>query len=263
MALLVGCSMERAVQREAEHPLADVEGLVNPATGREVIFVPMRHFGAAERFEATRRYLDTLKNEGWVIFHEGVVKVPYHIDTVNDIPKTALDTVGAAVTRAHRSRMDTLARKCRRMLGYWVGGRGYADSANLSLPDRITRRDYASQSNDRLGATTERDIWVDYTIADIVDVCEKKYGGIKLTEYDFRTGLYEKYEPEEEADGRMRSYFMLHARNDYVVSRIQQSSHPRIAVVYGSMHSFGIVWQLKSKHGFKAVKRYDAEEHCK
>ncbi len=262
MAVLLSgsCSVERAVEREAVQPLSEVGLLRHPETGREVIFVPMRHMGSRERYDATRQYLDTLKRRGWVIFHEGVAAVPFHVDTVNDLPLAILfDTLGMYLTRADRPRFDTMMRKCRRMLGYMVNRCGYADTANLSLKSDVSlRRRYISQNSELLGATTDRDIWCDYSLADAIEVCERRYGEIHLTDYDFTTGLYEKYEPEERADGRARNYFTLHARNDYVVRRIRTSRHQRIAVVYGSSHSFGIIWRLKKHGGYRLVRSYDA-----
>ena len=57
----------------------------------------------------------------------------------------------------------------------------------------------------------------------------------------------------------MRSYYTLFARNDYLVRRIVESSRPKIVVVYGAGHSFGVLWQLKKFHGYKPDKRYKAQ----
>lgn len=257
----VSCSLMRGTRWKATHPLHDVQKLIHPATGREVIFVPMQHMSSAEDYTETRRYLDSLKAKGYVTFFEGVVYAPFHIDTIRetDVVKLYADLENG-MAPADSMRMDTLLRKCRRVLGCLIGEGGYADPKNASLKGGAEKRSrYVSQTNEALGLCTERDIWADYSLPDLLQICEKKYGEIELTDYDFETGLYEKYEPEKRGSPRTRDYFTLFARNDLVVRKVSESRRPKIAVVYGSAHSFGVVYFLKKEHGFLIDRRYEAQ----
>lgn len=231
-----------------------IEKLVQPQTGKRVSVLQMRHFDSPDRYAATRRCLDSLKAAGYVIFYESLHLVPFHIDTIGDVTIPQLRAMPIGCSRTDSLLRDTLLRKCRRMLGFMIGEKGYEDAENesLSLKSRNGKRVW--QSMELLGLTTEKDLWVDYSMHDIVEVFERKHGPILLTEYDFRIGLTQKYTPPVKVQPRQQDDFSLFLRNDYLVRRVAQSEHPRIAVVYGAAHTPGIVWQLKKRHGFKTDK---------
>lgn len=256
---LASCSIFTAgTKQRAEHPLRDVQKMIDPKTGKEVVFVWMQHLSTEEGYAQIRNYLDGLKAEGYVTFCEAVMPVPFHIDTVGEVTMRQLTETDYTFSPDDSLRLDTLRRKCRRMLGFMIGERGYADPGNESLKTKDKGKGYVPQSEERLGLTTDRDIWADYSLQDIVEVCENKYGEIPLTAYDWQTGLYKKYTPEQRSPQQMRSYFKIFARNDYLVKRVAESPHPKIAVVYGSGHSFGVIYYLKKTHGFRIDKRYKA-----
>ena len=144
-----------------------------------------------------------------------------------------------------------------------IGRGGYADPDNKSLPERNKKQKYVSQTLELLGLTTDKDIWIDYSIYDMMDLYEKRYGEVKLSEYDFATDLMERYEPMDEkpsTSGMLR--LVLYPRNEYVVRRIVDSQRPRIAVIYGSGHMPGIKYYLK-KHGFRPTRGYKADKQSK
>lgn len=261
LSCLGSCALFRGTQWYANHPLQKVQKLSDPATGKEVVFIPMHHMSSERNYTETRLYLDSLKAKGYVTFFEGVIYAPFHIDTTSEINAVKLyAALDIEMTPADSMRMDTLLRKCRRVMGCMPGEGGYADPENASLKSRVEKRSrYVSQTNEALGLCTERDIWTDYSLADLVEICEKKYGEIELTEYDFETGLYENYEPEKRVSPKCRDYFMLFARNDRIVRKVAESHRPKIAVVYGSSHSFGVVYFLRKDHGLLLERRYKAQ----
>ena len=148
-------------------------------------------------------------------------------------------------------------------MGSYIGRGGYADPDNKSLPERNKKQKYVSQTLELLGLTTDKDIWIDYSIYDMMDLYEKRYGEVELSEYDFATDLMERYEPMDEkpsTSGMLR--LALYPRNEYVVRRIVDSQRPRIAVIYGSGHMPGIKYYLK-KHGFRPTRGYKADKQSK
>lgn len=261
LSCLGSCAMFRGTQWYANHPLQEVQKLIDPATGKEVVFIPMKHMSSERNYTETRLYLDSMKAKGYVTFFEGVINVPFHIDTIDEIDAVKLyATLDIKMAPADSMHLDTLLRKCRRVMGCMLGEGGYADPVNASLKGSAKKRSrYVSQTNETLGLSTERDIWADYSLADLVEICEKKYGEIKLTDYDFETGLYEKYEPDKRISLRVEDYFTLFARNDLIIRKVTESRRPKIAVIYGSNHSFGVVYLLKKEHGFRTDKRYKAQ----
>ncbi len=254
---LTSCvTFHAGTQKRAEDPLHDVVKLVHPATGKEVIYVSMQHLSSRDGYARLREYLDGRKAEGYVTFCEGVIPVPFHIDTLCEINQQEISRMEFTFSTEDSLRLDTLYRKCRRMLGFMTGVKGYADPDNKSLI--IKNKEYVSQRSDLLGLTTEQDLWVDYSLRDIVEVCERKYGEIPLTAYDWQTGLFEQYQPEEQSPQIMRSYFTVFARNNYLVRRIVESPRQKIVVVYGAGHYFGVIGQLKN-NGFRKERHYKAE----
>ncbi len=262
--LLSSCSIYHRHRYET-NPLIGVQKMTDPTTGKEVILVPMRHLSTADSYARLRDYIDMLKAGGYVTFCEGVMRMPYHMDTVNEISMSELyrffDTV--TFTAAELQRLDTIIRKDRRVMGSYIGRGGYADPDNKSLPERNKKQKYVSQTLELLGLTTDKDIWIDYSIYDMMALYEKRYGEVKLSEYDFATDLMERYEPMDEkpsTSGMLR--LVLYPRNEYVVRRIVDSQRPRIAVIYGSGHMPGIKYYLK-KHGFRPTRGYKADKQSK
>lgn len=239
--------------------------MTDHTTGKEVVLVPMRHLSTADSYAKVREYIDILKADGYVTFCEGVMRVPYHLDTVREISMSELykfsDTV--TLTDAELQRLDTIIRKDRRIMGSYIGKDGYADPDNKSLPERNKKQKYVSQTLELLGLTTDKDIWIDYSIYDMIGLYEKRYGEIELSEYDFATGLMERYEPVDgkpSTNGMLR--LVLYPRNEYVVRRIVDSQQQRIAVIYGSGHMPGIKYYLK-RHGFRPVRGYKPDKQLR
>ena len=262
--LLTSCSIYTRHHYET-NPLSGVQKMASPTTGKEVVLVPMRHLSTAGSYAKLRDYIDILKADGYVTFCEGVMRMPYHMDTVREISMAELyrfcDTV--TFTDAELQRLDTIIRKDRRVMGSYIGKGGYADPDNQSLPERNKKQKYVSQTLELLGLTTDRDIWIDYSIYDMMGLYEKRYGEVELSEYDFATGLMERYEPMDDkpsTNGKLR--LVLYPRNEYVVRRIIGSQRPRIAVIYGSGHMPGIKYYLK-KHGFRQTRGYKADKQLK
>ena len=239
--------------------------MTDPTTGKEVVLVPMRHLSTPDSYAKVRDYIDNLKADGYVTFCEGVMQAPYHMDTVHEISISELyrfyDTV--TFTAAELQRLDTIIRKDRRVTGSYIGEGGYADPDNKSLPERNKKQGYVSQTLELLGLTTDKDIWIDYSIYDMIGLYEKRYGEIELSEYDFATGLMEPYEPvDDKPSTNSMLRLLLYPRNEYVVRRIVGSQRPRIAVIYGSGHMPGIKYYLK-KHGFRPVRGYKADKQSR
>ncbi len=87
--------------------------LVEPATGKEVVLIPMAHLEKAAYYSEIKYHLDCLKEDGHVVFYEGVGMPAIDGGRKNDI----------------------LLRKFRRVMGFFLTG--YKNSANKSIPRSI------------------------------------------------------------------------------------------------------------------------------
>ncbi|MDE6779182.1 MAG: hypothetical protein K2J51_06935 [Alistipes sp.] len=232
-----------------------VSRLTNAAQDKEVLLVPMCHLGTAEHYAKVREYLDSLKGEGYVTFCESVIARPYHIDTIGDITIPMLAQIaGKEPAESDAARNDTLFRKLRYALGFHLG-ENFNDLQNRSIPDVYRKRGYAEQSFKILGLSTDKDIWVDYTIADMLELYERQYGEIPLTTYDFATELTEPYSRENNV--RINTYALISAnRENFLRRRIEESCHKKIAVVYGESHAIMLKFDLQHLHGYEFDKKY-------
>ena len=129
--LLASCGIYPRHRYET-NPLSGIQKMTDPTTGKEVILVPMRHLSTADSYARLRDYIDMLKAGGYVTFCEGVMRMPYHMDTVNEISMSELyrffDTV--TFTAAELQRLDTIIRKDRRVMGSYIGRGGYGGTGN-------------------------------------------------------------------------------------------------------------------------------------
>jgi hypothetical protein len=213
--------------------------LTHEKIDKTVILVPMAHIGKEKAYSEIHTYLDSLKADGFVTFCEGAAQFPLHIDTIADVTTPLLfairDSVKNLPDSARNSldmQLDTLRRKSRFIVGFDVGT--YLDQYLEKVNKKGKKQKYYSQARVDLGLTTEKDIWVDYTVADLVGLYEKEYGPVPLTEYDFATPFDQPYKQKSKADDW--SYTTKY-RNRLLERRIRTSPHQKIVVVYGGAHT--------------------------
>lgn len=207
----------------------ELEVLQHHMTGKTLAFVPMTHIAEPTFYEQVKFKVDSLRKDGFVIFYEGV-----------SLSKdNKLDSL----------QKDTLKRKVRKLMGFHLGG-GYKNKENKSLPKilRNTKK-YVNQTDKNTGIT-KKDRRVDIPIDELIARYEKDKVEIKLTNCDWETALYEKYNCN---DSYENDYVLMQLRNDYILERIRFSKQKKIALVYGSNHYKRMRYDLVSS-GFKEIE---------
>lgn len=180
--------------------------LKHPETGREVVMIGMIHVEKPKFFEEIRLYLDSLKNEGYVVFYEGITE------------------------GVHPPRLDTILRKFRRTTGYDI---------DYFYRKAFSSKTYTMQTLTNLGLMTDSDINVDMTLDGMVTEYEKRYEEIVLTDYDWQTGLMEKYRWRKSGKQRYNEWHMIHTlREEHIVETVKNSEHDKIVLLYGAGHWF-------------------------
>lgn len=231
--------------------------LTNSETGKTVILVPMVHIGTEEGYAQVRTYLDSLKADGFVTFCEGLASMPFHLDTIADITTPMLSAMVDSIKNLPQERydslkmsLDTLYRKVRYIMNTDISVylKEYANKSN---------KDYTIQSADKLGLTTNQDIWVDYTYGDLVALYESKQGQVELTQYDFETALDQPYKQKNVTN---QYAFTRHFRDDLLQRRIIESEHQKIAIVYGAAHTRRLKLDLRYLKGYEVDKKYKAHK---
>lgn len=208
--------------------------MVNPTEEREVILIPMMHTGRPAYYQKVKNYLDTLRHKGYIVYYEG-------IGTVNS----------QMLPDSLRPKYDTIQRKFRRVTGMHLTG--YDRKDNLSLPFK-TKGNQVTETPKVKGITKE-DIHADLFIAELIKRYEAAKGEIVLTEYDFQTGLLEKYKLSRQEKEQYSSFFMLQElRNEYVIELFRTYRHPKVAIVYGAGHFWFLYAKIRDM-GFEEVKK--------
>ncbi|WP_127845537.1 hypothetical protein [Psychroflexus aestuariivivens] len=204
------------------------EKLVNDE-GREVVIFEMAHLAKPKFYRSVSEKIESLRQEGYVVYFESVEFEP----TQDSLTK------------------DRQKRKVRKLLGHDLTT-DYKDSTNLSLPKHFGNSKYVMQSVENIGLDLESDKLVDLTAQEIIEKYEAKYGEMELNECDLNTDFGEKYECTEA--GEVDSFYALNTiREDYIAEYVSESSDQKIALVYGKSHHYFIRANLRDLAGFQPV----------
>lgn len=237
--------------------IKSIRRYTNAETNKEVIFVPLAHLGTETQYKRVKDCLDSLKHNGYVTFYEGLLPIPINSTSseINSIDLIA--TIESYIQTDYDSLyIDTLLRKARAIIECNAFG-GYNEPDNNSLPKSIQRMSnsgkYVEQDIENLGLTTEKDIWCDYSLDQLVELYEQDYGKINLMPYDFQTPLNSPYDSPHT---RSEWAFTHKYRESLIIERILKSQHPKIVVVYGAAHIGMLTLDLKSFHGYEKDKKF-------
>ncbi|WP_121667521.1 hypothetical protein [Mesonia aquimarina] len=188
------------------------EVFYNQEKEKTLVLFPMVHINHPEFYADVKTKLEKLRKKGYTVFYESVALQ----DSTSFSPKE----------------MDTLTRKTRKITGIYMSD--YKDQQNKSIPKAIRNNNYISQSKENLGITPQ-DMLVDIPMNELIEIYEKKYGAIKLTQCDWKTDYLEEYDCETVPKVRTDE-IIVYTRNDTIEKRVYESKLKKIALVYGKKH---------------------------
>lgn len=184
--------------------------------GRQVATIPMLHVNKPEFYEMTKRKIDSLRHNGFVVFYEGI-----NSDVTDSL------------------QLDVLMRKFRQVTGFAL--MDYMDNENEAFKS-LQKKKYVSQSDVDYGVNLDTDQHADMYLEQMIEVFEKRFGEITLTDCDTTTPLGKKYKCSKV--DKSKEYFILNGiRDRHVLDEIEKSSAKKIVVVFGRIH----VMDLHSK----------------
>ena len=192
---------------------------------KDILFLGMIHVAEKPFYIQTKKLIDSLSNNGYYIFGEGVT--------------LGKDTLGNQ--RMFLNSEDSLnSKKMRKILGF-----------TLSLSDKNStafklkqKYNLESQPIDLYFTrdNTKMEI-VDATTKEMITYYESKRGEIKLDTCDIRTKVREDYTCQKLPKSERR-FFMdsvgLKNRNKIVVDAVKKSNHKKILIIYGKKHFEGM-----------------------
>ncbi|WP_274474060.1 hypothetical protein [Mangrovimonas aestuarii] len=205
----------------------ELSSYYNEKENKTLVMVPMVHLNRPEFYDDVRNKLDSLRNEGFTVFYEGVVH-----DTENYSPE----------------QNDTILWKFRKLIGFSLTTH-YNDTNNKSTPAYFKNDKYVMQTKKNIGIS-DQDLRVDLSKDTIIKMYERENGVIALTECDYNTPLMEKYECESSGRHQATQTF----RNGYIVKSTVDSPMNKIALVYGQAHFKWLKLDFIYNHGYREVK---------
>ncbi len=259
LLLFVSCSyvatnLARSISG-TQKAVKKAERFVDSTNNREVIFVKMMHIGKEEEFAHIKSYLDFKKQQGFVVYYEGVI--PIKREDFNNLETLKKNSDTLQLARIKRE-LDTIERKIRRVVGHNIPN-DYTDPNEKSISSATKKQKYVGQTPQRLGlGDTTNSIRVDMTYPEILARYEKEIKPIVLTEYDWETPLNEKYNTPDTVSHNSHAVTSSF-RNDYLTDRLLESEHKKIVVLYGASH-FWFVYPDLLDNGFSWHQSYDGED---
>ncbi len=206
----------------------ELKTLESPDKKKTLVFFPMVHMGKKGYYESCKKHIDSLRKEGYTFFCEGMQDF------------SGIDSL----------ERDTTYRKVRKLLGFYLGGKGYKNKDNKSLSAHLRNNSYIEQDYAKMGLKAT-DKFVDYDYYNWVKDYEKAKGKIILTDCDFETPLTEKYKCNR--DDVSYHFATSTLRDQRLVKTILESKNAKIAVIYGRQHWFFVWADLRDK-GWKIIK---------
>jgi hypothetical protein len=205
-------------------------------SNKTVIFLPMVHAGKPEFYKNVQQTVADLKNNGYVVFYEGVK------------PGIISDSALTQTTLAKYQRypevktlsLDSLKKliyavKLKRMIGIYPDSTAYSEYIK-KLP--ILKKSVVQPSASNLGISNN-DFNIDVTKIELVDLYELTNGEIALEQIDFAIPLKEPLPGFRRLKQKNVTPIIINYRNEYLANCIQNSIYNRILIIYGLRHKKG------------------------
>jgi hypothetical protein len=199
-----------------------------------VVFLPTVHLAKPSFYQNSKKIVDSLKNENYIVFYE---EINVHEKYYNK----SLDL-------ENKKELNTLLKKYRKILGSFFAN-NLNDKPNKSLPKFYKNKKFITQTKEILGIDS-LDINADISLSKLIKVHEKKYGEIILSKCDHNTNFYEKYNCKKVNS----NYYSVREYRDSIVSNIVlKYKSQKSLIIFGKAHWYGI-WPYFRDAEFKIEK---------
>ncbi|RST29336.1 hypothetical protein [Chryseobacterium lacus] len=199
---------------------------------KRIIYIPTMHIERPEYYSKIKKYVDSVRDEGYVIFYEGL----------------AFDE------NTKKEDREILQFKLRKLLGYHI--HKTSSEENKSSPKFYKNRKRINQTEADLGIKPD-DVRADMTINKLIQEYEKKYGSLKLTACDLKTPLNSKYKCKDDKEFLAKGsavFTVSHEfRDAYLMQLILNSNEKKILLLYGKAHWLLKIYPTLFDEGYKLV----------
>ncbi|WP_330444397.1 hypothetical protein [Flavobacterium sp. C4GT6] len=183
-----------------------------------IVFVEMMHLGKVEFYNDVKSKIDSLENEGYFVFYEGLYlkksdRVIKENDTINYLKFRKILNLDPLL---EYSKVKPLSE--------------YVSKYNL-----IDQPDYTD-----LGLTPENSQPVDLPVTVLINEFEKEKGSIILNDCDYKTPLGSENYTCETVNSEDKKFFLKeiveNKRNINLVEKIKTTTKKKILILYGKKH---------------------------
>lgn len=176
---------------------------------RKLFGIPMLHVNKPEFYENVKQTVDSLRNEGYVVFYEGI-----------DLELETKEETDLYMKKFRSITHETL-------MNY------YDENNEVNQSFQIDNYTYQKEADYGLDVT--KDVHCDMNIKELVLKYEEKFGVINLTDCDWKTPLGKKYTCSKK-NRKGYDYMISTLRNEHLFQQIENSKADKIAVIYGKAH---------------------------
>lgn len=186
---------------------------------KSLLFIGATHIGKPRYFASVKAKIDSLRQNGYAVFYEGI-----------GIDYKKNDSVA----------IELYLRKFKKVTGIYLLDYGHKNKT-IRIP-KI--KGMVSQTASNTGIDSKIDNRADFDLVDLVKKYESIKGEIILTECDLKADLYDLYKCEK--IDKLNSYYMITAlREEVLVEKINESKAGKIVVLYGAAHEWDTYKRLK------------------
>lgn len=209
---------------------------------REMIYIPMRHLGKRNYYDYIQRKVDSLQQEGFIVFYESIA---YQVDSAQQ--------------------RDLYDRKFRKLVGHAVGStKTYEKKSDTT---KVLMAPIYKNLGSRIIPQPEYSFFkVDYNTAVVADIpknvlldeFEYTYGDIVLEPCDWNTPLNEPYGCKA-IKGKLKGIFdrdfIMKRREENLAALVADAGQKKILIMFGAAHYKGFRKHLQERDpNWKIVK---------
>ncbi|MDO5656054.1 MAG: hypothetical protein Q4G27_07945 [Flavobacteriaceae bacterium] len=183
---------------------------------KSLVIIPNIHVAVEEQFNDLKFKIDSLTQQGYFLYYEGV---NVHITDTTTILK-ANKITGIENTKGLKTQFDKIIKNPKGRM------------QRLIMQPKFTS----------LGATEENSKNMDLTMREVVDKYEEKFGEIILNDCDYASFNNEDIKCKKSPDVPRENskYAMTEIRDQYIVNQIIKEGKDKVVMVYGKEHYKGM-----------------------
>lgn len=191
------------------------------SASKEIVFIPMKHFGTEEFYADVMKSIDSLKNKGFYFLYEKV-----EVDTSDTTAALKYKKIVGAPLSRNSSYIELLKNN------------------NISFKKPLIDQ----PSYEQMGLSNTNSSVADATAKELVLYFEQKYGAIDLNDCEKKSSLFEADNCNgKKIKAKQKDEVLINYRNAVVINKLLKNSGSKVAIIYGAAHIDHFIKELKKE----------------